>query len=63
MATYTLNTPLSEEVVRKLKVRDTVLLNGTIFGIRDLTLIHIFDKRMILQFPCKERFFFIPLPV
>ena len=45
MATYTLNTPLTEEVVRKLKVRDTVLLNGTIFGIRDLTLIHIFDKR------------------
>jgi L(+)-tartrate dehydratase beta subunit len=45
MATYTLNTPLTEEVVRKLKVRDTVLLNGTIFGIRDLTLIHIFDKK------------------
>jgi len=45
MATYTLNTPLTEEVVRKLKVRDTVVLNGTIFGIRDLTLIHIFDKK------------------
>jgi L(+)-tartrate dehydratase beta subunit len=45
MATYTLNTPLTEKVVRKLKVRDTVLLNGTIFGIRDLTLIHIFDKK------------------
>lgn len=45
MATYTLNTPLTEEAVRKLKVRDTVLLNGTIFGIRDLTLIHIFDKK------------------
>ncbi len=45
MATYTLNTPLTEEVVRKLKVRDTVLLNGIIFGIRDLTLIHIFDKK------------------
>ncbi len=45
MATYTLNTPLTEEAVRKLKVRDTVILNGTIFGIRDLTLIHIFDKK------------------
>jgi L(+)-tartrate dehydratase beta subunit len=45
MAAYTLNTPLTEEVVRKLKVRDTVFLNGTIFGIRDLTLIHIFDKK------------------
>ena len=45
MATYTLNTPLTEEVVRKLKVRDMVTLNGTIFGIRDLTLIHIFDRK------------------
>ena len=45
MATYTLNTPLTEEAVRKLKVRDMVTLNGTIFGIRDLTLIHIFDKK------------------
>jgi L(+)-tartrate dehydratase beta subunit len=45
MATYTLSTPLTEEAVRKLKVRDMVILNGTIFGIRDLTLIHIFDKK------------------
>ena len=45
MATYTLSTPLTEEAVRKLKVRDMVTLNGTIFGIRDLTLIHIFDKK------------------
>ncbi len=43
MATYSLTTPLTEDVVRSLRVRDTVLLNGTIFGIRDLTLIHIFD--------------------
>lgn len=45
MATYTLNTPLTEDVVRKLKVRDMVTINGTIFGIRDLTLIHIFDLK------------------
>jgi len=45
MANYTLTTPLTEEVVRKLRIRDTVVLNGTIFGIRDLTLIHIFDKK------------------
>jgi len=45
MATYPLSTPLTEETVRKLKVRDLVLLNGTIFGIRDLTLIHIFDRQ------------------
>ena len=45
MATYTLTTPLTEEGVRKLKVRDMVTLNGSIFGIRDLTLIHIFDRK------------------
>ncbi|MDI6755723.1 MAG: FumA C-terminus/TtdB family hydratase beta subunit [Thermodesulfobacteriota bacterium] len=45
MAQYTLTTPLTEEMVRKLRVRDTVILNGTIFGIRDLTLIHIFDRK------------------
>ena len=46
MATYTLTTPLTEEVVRKLHVRDSVILNGTIFGIRDLTQIRIFDHKM-----------------
>ena len=45
MATYTLTTPLTEETVRKLRVRDMVILNGTIFGLRDLTLIHIFDRK------------------
>jgi len=44
MATYSLTTPLTEEAVRKLRVRDIVTLNGTIFGIRDLTQIHIFDR-------------------
>lgn len=45
MTTYTLSTPLTEEAVRKMMVRDMVILNGTIFEIRDLTLIHIFDKK------------------
>lgn len=44
MANYNLTTPLTEEVVRKLRVRDVVTLQGTIFGIRDLTQIHIFDR-------------------
>jgi L(+)-tartrate dehydratase beta subunit len=44
MANYNLTTPLTEEVVRKLRVRDIVTLQGTIFGIRDLTQIHIFDR-------------------
>jgi len=46
MATFTLTTPLTEETARKLHVRDTVILNGTIFGIRDLTQIRIFDQKM-----------------
>jgi len=45
MAIYNLTTPLTEEVVRKLRVRDIVVLNGIIFGIRDLTQIHIFDHK------------------
>ncbi|RLI23992.1 MAG: fumarate hydratase [Candidatus Hecatellales archaeon] len=35
-AKYTLNTPLSEEDVRKLRVGDLVYLNGTIYTARDM---------------------------
>ena len=43
MAHYKLQTPLTEEAVRQLKVEDTVTIDGTIFGIRDATQIRIFD--------------------
>jgi len=46
MANYTFTTPLTEEMVRMVRVRDSVTLNGTIFGIRDLTQIRIFDHKM-----------------
>jgi len=36
--------PLSEADARKLRVNDTVTLNGTLFGIRDATQIHMFDR-------------------
>jgi len=36
--------PISDETVRKLRVEDTVTLNGTLFGLRDATLIHMFDR-------------------
>jgi L(+)-tartrate dehydratase beta subunit len=36
--------PLTEEDVRKLRVNDTVTLRGTLFGIRDATQIHMFDR-------------------
>jgi L(+)-tartrate dehydratase beta subunit len=45
MAHYSLTTPLSEDDVRQLKVRDTVIVNGHIFGIRDATQIRMFDHQ------------------
>jgi L(+)-tartrate dehydratase beta subunit len=44
MAEYVLEPPLSEADVRKLQLEDTVLINGTIFGMRDATQIRIFDQ-------------------
>ncbi len=43
MAEHVLEPPLTEADVRKLALEDTVLINGTIFGIRDATQIRIFD--------------------
>ena len=45
MAHYSLTTPLSEDDVRQLEVRDTVVVNGHIFGIRDATQIRMFDQQ------------------
>jgi L(+)-tartrate dehydratase beta subunit len=36
--------PISEAQVRALRVDDTVTLNGTLYGIRDATQIHMFDR-------------------
>src|SRR6266496_3114983 len=44
MADITLQTPLTEDVVRKLHLQDTVYINGHIYGIRDATQIRIFDE-------------------
>src|SRR5512145_506740 len=44
MAHHDLTTPISEEVARKLQVGDTVSLRGTLYGIRDATQIHMFDR-------------------
>jgi len=35
---------VSEAQVRALRVNDTVTLNGTLYGIRDATQIHMFDR-------------------
>ncbi|MAF96490.1 MAG: fumarate hydrolyase [Rhodospirillaceae bacterium] len=44
MAEHELTMPVSEDDVRKLKIGDYVVLQDTLFGIRDATLIHMFDK-------------------
>ncbi len=41
---YDLAPPVTEQQVRALKAGDTVTLQGRLFGIRDATLIHMFDK-------------------
>jgi len=41
---YAFDTPLSDAEVRKLRINDTVTLKGTLYGIRDATQIHMFDR-------------------
>lgn len=47
---YELSMPSSEQQVRSLKVNDTVTLQHTLFGIRDATLIHMFDRGRTTRF-------------
>ena len=44
MAHHDFSTPMSDAEVRGLHVNDTVTLNGALFGIRDATQIHMFDR-------------------
>jgi L(+)-tartrate dehydratase beta subunit len=44
MAHYDFSPPVGEADARKLRVNDTVTLNGTLYGIRDATQIHMFDR-------------------
>ena len=44
MAHYDLHMPIDEAQARQLRVDDTVTLNGTLYGIRDATQIHMFDR-------------------
>ena len=45
MSTHHLQTPFSDEVIRQLHAGDIVYFNGTLFGIRDLTQIYMFDQK------------------
>jgi len=44
MAHHDFTMPIDEAQVRQLRVDDTVTLNGTLYGIRDATQIHMFDR-------------------
>jgi len=44
MAHHDFTMPASEAQVRALRVNDSVTLNGTLYGIRDATQIHMFDR-------------------
>jgi L(+)-tartrate dehydratase beta subunit len=50
MAHYDLPMPSSDEQVRALRIGDTVTLQDTLFGIRDATLIHMFDRGRTTRF-------------
>jgi L(+)-tartrate dehydratase beta subunit len=44
MTHYVLEMPISVDEVRALRIGDTVTLKKALFGIRDATLIHMFDR-------------------
>ena len=50
MAHYDFTTPLTEAQARALRVDDTVTLHGTLFGLRDATQIHLFDRGRTTRF-------------
>jgi len=50
MAQHELTTPVTEAQVRALRVNDTVTLQRTLFGIRDATQIHLFDRGRATRF-------------
>jgi len=46
MAEHQFKTPLTESDVHQLRVGDSVLLDGVIFGVRDANLIRVFDQKV-----------------
>jgi L(+)-tartrate dehydratase beta subunit len=43
MAHYDFTMPITDQQARRLRLNDTVTINGTLYGIRDATQIHMFD--------------------
>ena len=53
MAHHDLKPPITEAQARALRVNDTVTLEGTLYGIRDATQIHMFDRGRKTRFDLK----------
>ena len=53
MAHYDFRSPISESQARQLRVDDTVSLHHKLFGIRDATQIHMFDRGRTTRFDLK----------
>lgn len=53
MPEFRFKTPLSEADVRQLRIGDSVLLDGIVFGVRDGNLIRVFDQKVAP--PCDWR--------
>src|SRR3990172_983399 len=62
MAHQELRPPISEAQVRLLRVNDTVTLNGTLYGIRDATQIHMFDRGRKTRFDLSGHAVIQPAP-
>jgi len=50
MAHHDFDFPITEQQARSLRVNDTVTLQRSLFGIRDATLIHLFDRGRTTRF-------------
>jgi L(+)-tartrate dehydratase beta subunit len=46
MSEFFFETPLSEADVRQLRIGDSVTLDGIVFGVRDATLLRVFDDNV-----------------
>jgi L(+)-tartrate dehydratase beta subunit len=53
VAHHDFHMPVGEAQARALRVNDTVTLNGTLYGIRDATQIHMFDRGRKTRFDLK----------
>ena len=53
MAHHDFQMPVTDAQARMLRVNDTVTLNGTLYGIRDATQIHMFDRGRRTRFDLK----------